>query len=123
MKKLILLLGLTSVGGGAWWVWPSAAPVLVSGASAVARRGDFKITVVEQGSFTAKESIPIKIQMESFHNQLTITKVAEAGVSVKKGEVILELDASELVQMKAQADVDVQTASNDVVQVTQDLTI
>ena len=123
MKKLVFLLGLTSVGGGAWWVWPAPASVPATGTSAVAKRGDFKITVVEQGSFTAKESIPIKIQMESFHNQLTITKVAEAGVSVKKGEVILELDASELVQMKAQADVDVQTASNDVVQVTQDLAI
>ncbi len=123
MKKVFLLLGLTSVGGGAWWAWPTAAPVAVTGTSAVAKRGDFKITVVEQGSFTAKESVPIKIQMESFHNQLTITKVADAGAAVKKGEVILELDASELVQMKATADVEVQTASNDVVQVTQDLNI
>jgi HlyD family secretion protein len=116
-------MGLTSVGGGAWWAWPSAAPAVVAGASAVARRGDFKITIVEQGSFTAKDSIPIKVQMESFHNQLTITKVADAGAMVKKGEVILELDASELVQMKAQADVDVQTATNDVVQAAQDLKI
>src|SRR5205814_1327743 len=103
------------------WPTPEAAPAV--GASAAARRGDFKITVVEQGAFTAKESVQIKVQMESYHQQLTITKVSEQGDLVKKGDVVLELDASELVQMKATAEVDVQTASNDVVQATQELNI
>src|SRR6185503_9097897 len=53
MKKLVFLLGLTSVGGGAWWVWPAPASVVATGSSAVVKRGDLKITVVEQGSFTA----------------------------------------------------------------------
>jgi HlyD family secretion protein len=123
MKKLILLLSVSSLGGGAWWVWPAPPAGPASGATAAAKRGDFKITVVEQGSFAAKESVQIKVQMEGFHNQLTITMVADSGSAVKKGDVVLELDASELVQVKAQAEVEVQTATNDVVQATQDQNI
>src|SRR5258708_7482675 len=107
MRKLFLLLSLIPVGGGAWWVWPAPPAGPAAGATVAAKRGDFKITVVELGAFTAKESVQIKVQMESFHNQLTITKVSDQGAVVKKGDVVLELDASELVQMKAQADVDV----------------
>ncbi|MBI3855670.1 MAG: efflux RND transporter periplasmic adaptor subunit [Planctomycetes bacterium] len=124
MKKLVLLLSVaSSLGGGAWWVWPAPAAGPASGATAVARRGDFKISVAEQGAFAAKESVPIKIHMEGFHNQLTIMKVSDSGSFVKKGDVVLELDASELLQQKQQAEVDVQTATNDVVQATQDLNI
>lgn len=123
MRKLVFLLGLIPVGGGAWWAWPAPAAGPAAGATAVARRGDFKITVAEQGAFAAKESVSIKVQMEAFHNQLTITKVADPGVAVKKGDVVLELDSSELRTVKAQAEVDVQTATNDVVQTTQDLAI
>jgi HlyD family secretion protein len=123
MKKLILLLGVSSLGGGAWWVWPAPPAGPVAGATATATRGDFKITVAEQGAFAAKESIPIKLQMEGSNQQYTITKVADSGSFVKKGDVILELDATELTAQKAQAEVDVQTASNDMVQATQDLNI
>lgn len=123
MKKLVLLFGVSSLGGTAWWAWPAPAAGPAAGATAVVRRGDFKISVVEQGSFAAKESIPIKIQMEAFHNPLMIMKVVDAGASVRKGDVILELDASELQQQHAQAEVEVQTATNDVVQATQDLSI
>jgi len=123
MRKLFLLLSLIPVGGGAWWVWPAPETVAAVGTSSAARRGDFKITVVEQGAFTAKESVQIKVQMESYHQQLTITKVSDQGAAVKKGDIVLELDASELVQMKSMAEVDVQTASNDLVQATQELNI
>jgi len=123
MRKLFVLLSLIPVGGGAWWVWPAPPAGPAAGATAVVRRGDFKINVVEQGAFTAKESVQIKVQMESYHNQLTITKVSDPGAHVKKGDVVLELDASEIIQMKAQAEVDVQTTSNDVVQATQELNI
>jgi HlyD family secretion protein len=123
MKKLVLLLSVSSLGGGAWWAWPAPPAGSATGATAAAKRGDFKITVVEQGAFAAKDSAEIKVQMEGFHNQLTITKVADSGVAVKKGDVVLELDASELLQQKSQAEVEVQTATNDVVQATQDLNI
>jgi HlyD family secretion protein len=123
MKKLILLLGVSSLGGGAWWAWPGAPAGPASGATAVVKRGDFRITVAEQGAFAAKNSVQLKVQMEAFFNQLTITKVAESGLAVKKGDIVLELDATELLLLKAQADVDVQTTTNDVVQATQDLNI
>jgi HlyD family secretion protein len=123
MRKLLLLLGVSSLGGGAWWAWPAPPAGPVVGATAAAKKGDFKITVAEQGTFAAKESVPIKLQMEGTIREFTITKVAESGSVVKKGDVILELDSTELVSQKAQADVEVQTAANDVVQATQDLNI
>ena len=123
MRKLVFLLGVSSLGGGAWWAWPAPPAGPVVGATTAAKRGDFKITVAEQGTFAAKNSVPIKLQMEGTLNQFTITRVAESGTVVKKDDVILELDATELTAQKAQAEVDVQTASNDVVQATQDLNI
>jgi hypothetical protein len=44
--------------------------------------------------------------MEAFHSQLTITKVTDPGSAVKKGDIVLELDSSELKLLKAQAEVE-----------------
>lgn len=123
MKKLLAFLAVSSLGGGAWLAWPGAPEATSGGAAAVVKRGDFKIFVAEQGAFAAKESVQLKVQMEGYHQQLTITKVADSGSAVKKGDIVMELDSTELLLLKATAEVDVQTATNDVVQATQDLKI
>src|SRR6185436_42041 len=92
MKKLVAFLAVSSLGGGAWLAWPGAPEASGGGAVAVVKRGDFKIFVAEQGAFAAKESVQLKVQMEGFHQQLTITKVADSGSAVKKGDVVMELD-------------------------------
>ena len=122
MKKLIILGAVLSAGGG-WWIFKPAAVTTGEGAVAVAKRGDFRIAITEQGQFAAKESVEIKIEPEAFQNQLTITKIAAAGSAVKKDEVLVDFDRTEITRVISQAQMDLQASKNDLVQATEDLNI
>lgn len=122
MKKLFLA-GVPAAAALAWWLWPPRTSGPEMGARAVVRRGGFPITIVEQGTFAARRSIPLRIAPEVYTGQLTITQVTPAGTPVRKDEVVLECDAAEISRLIAQAEVELQAARNDVVQATEDLNI
>lgn len=123
--KLVLLIVLLAGGGaGGWTVLgrPKAA-VVETGGTAAAARGDLRITVVEEGQFQAKDSIGIELETEVYQEQVTITKLIEAGAAVKKGDVLIELDKAPIQRQISQADMELQAAANDVVQATEELKI
>jgi len=88
-----------------------------------ARRGTFAISVTESGTFAAKESKALQVEPEVFQGQLTIVKVLEAGSAVKKDDVLMELDTSEIERQIAQSMTEQQAAQNDVVQAKSDMEI
>ncbi len=122
MRKLAML-GLPAAAALAWWLWPAAAPPAQAGGHAAVKRGDFPITIVEQGTFAARQSMELRIAPEVYMGQLTITQVSAAGTAVRKDDVVLECDKAEISRLIAQAEVEVQAARNDVVQATEDLNI
>jgi len=122
VKKLVLA-GIPAAAVLAWWLWPPRPAGPASEARAAVRRGNFPVTIVEQGTFAARRSIPLRIAPEVYTGQLTITQVVAAGTPVRKDEVILECDTAEISRLIAQAEVELQAARNDVVQATEDLNI
>ncbi|MBI4565627.1 MAG: efflux RND transporter periplasmic adaptor subunit [Planctomycetes bacterium] len=93
------------------------------GGTANVENGDFLITVTEEGTFSAKESIPISIATEALQEQMTILSIVPEGATVKKDEVLIELDRSPLTRMISQAEIELQAAQNDLVQAEEDLKI
>jgi len=124
VKKLVILGVLTAIGGsGGWWILRDNGSPAAEGGHAMVKRGDFRIAITEQGAFSAKESVEIKVEPEAFQNQLTITKITAAGAAVKKDEVLLEFDRNEITRLVSQAQMELQAGKNDLVQATEDLKI
>lgn len=114
---------LAAAGGGSWWYVKTRPEPAPAGAQATAKRGTFPILVTETGTFAAKESKALQVEPEVFQGQLTIVKVTEAGAVVKKDDVLMEMDTSEILRQIGQAETEEQAAQNDVVQAKSDLDI
>jgi HlyD family secretion protein len=116
----VAALGLVAAGWAAFRPRPEAAP---TGGVATAKKGDYRITVTEEGTFQARESIGMKIATQAFHQQMTITKIVDEGISVQKDEVLIEIDKGEIDKLIATAEMELQAEENNVIQATEDLRI
>ncbi len=124
MGKFLLALAVAAAaGGGGWWFLRDSAAPAVEGASALVKTGGFKVSITELGTFSAKDSMVLQVQPEVFGGTLSITKLVEAGAAVKKGDVLMEFDLTEIQRQLSQAEIELQAARNDVVQATSDLKI
>jgi HlyD family secretion protein len=84
---VVLLLGVYFFGGSAGGEGLSA-----DGPIYVAERGPLTIHVTESGNIQAREQVVLKCEVEG---QTTIIWIVEEGKHVKKGDLLVELDASE----------------------------
>ncbi len=71
------------------------------------RRGPLKISVTETGSIQAREKIIVKSEVEGM---TSIIFLVEEGTKVKKGDLLVELDASKLLDQKIDQEIRVQNA-------------
>jgi multidrug efflux pump subunit AcrA (membrane-fusion protein) len=60
------------------------------------QKGDLKIEVPLKGTVEAEHMIPLSIKPEDWTQQLTVKKSLEHGTPVKKGDVLLEMDAEKI---------------------------
>ncbi|QDV08345.1 macrolide transporter subunit MacA [Planctomycetes bacterium Poly30] len=94
---LLFLVVLIAAAAGAWKlglfdsVLGGEEEVLIEGAPV--RRGDLRISEIVRGNLEATDSISIKSELEG---RSTIIFLAEEGVSVNEGDLIVELDVSQL---------------------------
>jgi HlyD family secretion protein len=72
-----------------------------------AKKGPLTISVVESGTIKAKEQVIIKNQVEG---KTTILSLIKEGTPVKKGDLLIELDASKLEDAKIDQQIKVQNA-------------
>src|SRR6266850_28970 len=79
------------------------------GGVATARKGDYRITVTEEGTFQARESVSMKVTSQAFHQQMTITKIVDEGKTVEKDEVLIELDKGEVDKVISQTEIELQS--------------
>ena len=63
------------------------------------RRGPLKISVLQRGELSAKNSVSIKSEIEG---QTTILQLVAEGTVVEKGELLVRLDSSDLVEKELQ---------------------
>ncbi|MEY2746129.1 MAG: hypothetical protein RL112_1171 [Planctomycetota bacterium] len=105
------------------WMWIGLALALVVGAGlwlsrggedaegvlrgAKVRRGPLKVAVVQRGNLAAKDANSVKSEVEG---QSTILWLVPEGTQVKPGDLLVELDASDLVDKKVAQEIAVQNA-------------
>jgi HlyD family secretion protein len=125
MKRKAIWIGIVVVAlaAAAWTFTRPKAETAPTGGTAVAKKGDYRITVSEEGAFSSRNSQTILIASQAFHQQMTITKIVEEGALVKKDDVLIEVDTTEIAKIIAQAELEVQAGRNDVVQADETLKI
>jgi HlyD family secretion protein len=74
---------------------------------AAVRRGPLRISVVQRGNLAAKDSASIESEVEG---QTTVLFLINEGTMVKPGDLLVELDASDLLEKKRQQEIAVQNA-------------
>ncbi|MED6336051.1 MAG: hypothetical protein VYE81_11690 [Planctomycetota bacterium] len=72
-------------------------------------RGGLRISVTERGNLTAKNSYSLKCEIEG---RTTILFLIEEGTQVAVGDIIAELDVSELLDRQVEQELGVQVAKN-----------
>lgn len=89
-------LGLGLTYASSRW-FGRTAEVEIKGARV--RRGPLKISVLQRGELSAKNSVSIKSEIEG---QTTILQLVAEGTVVEKGELLVRLDSSDLVEKELQ---------------------
>lgn len=114
MSARPLWIGFFSVGalvlGPLLWIDPLGwfADEAQTGVEGVeVRRGPLSITVVERGNLEASNSVELKSEIEG---QSTILFLIEEGSWVEEGDLLCELDATDLIDRRVQQDISVQNA-------------
>ena len=105
---LLIAVGLSVAG----WAWARGAG-LVGGAPSstirgeVVRRGPLSITVTESGNLESTNSTTLSNELEG---RTTILYLVEEGTYVEPGELLCELDTSDLIDRRVQQEIRVQNA-------------
>jgi len=85
-----------------------------------AKRGPLRINVTESGTIQAREKIVVKNEVEG---QATIIYLIEEGTEVKKGDLLIELDSSSLVDQKVDQEIQVQNAEASYIEARENLEV
>lgn len=108
---LLILLIVVASGFGAWkmgWfddLLKGKEEVAIEGAPV--RRGDLRISEVVRGNLEATDSITLKCEVEG---RSTIIYLAEEGKMLKAGDLVAELDVSELEDQLVRQEIEVKNA-------------
>lgn len=78
-----------------------------SASSFKAKKGSLRISITETGTIQAKEKIIVKNEVEG---NTSIIFIIDEGIKVKKGDLLVELDSSNLVDQKIDQEIRVQNA-------------
>ncbi len=112
-RLVIWTLAAAVFGGGGYAAYRYAGTTEVDVAVAKARRADFIISVRNRGEIRSTRSMTLAAPQVP---DLRITRLAEAGKPVKKGEVVIEFDAEQQRQNYIERDTSVRTADSEIVE-------
>lgn len=99
MKRWLWLGALVVIAAGAAWFFTSSSAQETADLLVSPEQGDFEITVTATGELQAKNSVDIHAPGEMRDvgiYRVTIQSLLEEGTVVEKGQVVAELDKSEL---------------------------
>lgn len=113
---IVGLLGWASFRENGWLAGETTAAVV----GQEVRRGPLRITVVQRGNLTAKNSAKITSQVEG---NVQILELIGEGEMVEKGQVVGKLDASSLIDRQLLQDITVQNAQAALTKAQQNLEI
>jgi len=84
------------------------------------KRGDFLVSVIEGGSLRAVNEVVIRCEVDG---STRIISIAPEGALVKKGELLVELDSSEIQERLTQQELSVENAKFNLIQASENLEI
>ncbi len=116
---LVLVLGLlgwSAFRDGGWLAGETTQAVV----GQEVRRGPLRITVVQRGNLSAKNSARVTSQVEG---NVQILELVKEGERVEKGQVVGKLDASSLIDRKVLQDITVENAQAALTKAQQNLEI
>lgn len=90
------------------------------GSSFKVKKGPLRISVTESGTIQAKEKITVKNEVEG---NTSIIYIVDEGTKVKKGDLLVELDSSNLVDQKIDQEIMVQNADASFVSARENLAV
>lgn len=94
-----------------WLLWPGGTAVAKTEYFEV-KRGDFTVSVVEAGTLTALNEVSVRNEVEGTARIIYIVK---EGTYVKKGDLLVELDSAQALDQVNQQRINVEKASNAVI--------
>ena len=111
MQPLWVILLVTLLGAGFWLAaskksWLGAMEKAPARGASV-QRGPLKISVIERGNLKAADSVSLKSEIEG---TTTILKLVPEGTLVEEGDLLCELDATQLVDRKFEQEISVRNA-------------
>jgi HlyD family secretion protein len=111
LQPLVVVVLVAVVGGSLWWALARggllASEAATSARGATVQRGPMRISVVERGNLKAADSLVLKSEIEG---NTTILKLVPEGTLVQEGELLCELDATELVERRFQQEISARNA-------------
>ena len=84
------------------------------------KRGPLTISIIESGTIKAREQEIIKSEVEG---RTTILSLVDEGVHVKKGDLLIELDSSDLLDRKIDQEIRVQNAEASFIRARENLVV
>jgi HlyD family secretion protein len=86
----------------------------------VVQEGPLRISVIESGTIQARDQVIIKNQVDK---RTTILYLVPEGTEVKKGDLLVELDASELLDEKINQEIDLQSDEAEYIRAQEELAV
>ena len=117
----IVLVVVVAVGLGLWWVFGGSVGSSDSELTVAVKRGPLTISVTEPGVIKSRDRVVLRCEVEGWG--LKIMWIVEEGKQVEKGELLVELDASKLLESKEQQESNVLSAKAGHVQADENLKI
>lgn len=118
---LLAVLALAVVGGGgALWANANQSTVVDHGLLHTVEPAHLTISVSESGTVKARDRVLIRSQVEG---RTTILNLIPEGTIVKEGDVLVELDASDLEERKLDQEISVQNAESSYIQARETLEV
>jgi HlyD family secretion protein len=116
---VLVVLGSVAWYGRARGGWFASSKVEVIRGAKV-QRGPLRISVIERGNLKAADSVSLKSEIEG---QTTILYLHPEGEVVEEGTLLVELDATELIDRRVQQEITVRNANAAFVKSSQNLKI
>jgi HlyD family secretion protein len=94
---------------------PASAPATqpttqAAPATTAVKRGSLSITVDAQGAFEPVDAFEVRIRPKAYSGEMLINAIAANGATVKKGDVLLEIDQAAIKRMVAASENDLRNA-------------
>ena len=103
----VVVVILAGLAWPAWRLWVASRAVRQTAAVFDARRGPLTISVTVSGTIQNRDLVPVKSEVEG---RVQLLEVVDEGTMVQKGDLLVLLDSSSLVDQKAQQAITVMNA-------------